>query len=227
MDNHYHVLVETVDGNLSEGMRHLNGVYTQSHNRRHDRVGHVFQGRYKSILVERESYLLELCRYVVLNPVRGDVVNEPEDFPWSSYRATAGLEKKTPFLTVDWILGQFSDNRHEAQRQYRQFVLAGVKEPSPWEKVKGQCLLGSSKFIEKISPWLEDKSKLSEIPKQQRLVSRPALEGLLGEQIVKSKEGRNKAVVAAHLTYGYSLSEIARHLGFHYTTISKIVKRHL
>ena len=91
MLNHYHLLVETVEGNLSHGMRHLNGVYTQNYDCRHNRVGHIFQGRYKSVLVERESCLLELCRYVILNPVRAVVVRQPESYPWSSYRATAGL----------------------------------------------------------------------------------------------------------------------------------------
>jgi putative transposase len=116
MDNHYHVLVGTVDGNLSMGMRHLNGVYTQRFNRHHNRVGHVFQGRYKSILVDRDSYLLELCRYVVLNPVRAKMVREPGKYPWSSYRPTAGLVKRPSLLTLDWVLGQFADKRAGSSR---------------------------------------------------------------------------------------------------------------
>jgi putative transposase len=85
MGNHYHLLLETIDGNLSAGMRYINGVYTQYFNHRHDRVGHVFQGRFKAILVEKERYLLELCRYVVLNPVRAGMVKLPEEYGWSSY----------------------------------------------------------------------------------------------------------------------------------------------
>ena len=97
MRNHYHLLIETPDGNLSQGMRQLNGVYTQRFNRRHNRVGHVLQGRYKAILVEKNSYLLELARYVVLNPVRAaGIVKSPGDWKWSSYRATAGYEKAIP-----------------------------------------------------------------------------------------------------------------------------------
>jgi putative transposase len=88
MTNHYHLLVETPDGNLSQGMRQLNGVYTQRFNRQHQRVGHVFQGRYKAIIVEKETYLLELARYIVLNPVRARMVYSARDWPWSSYRAT-------------------------------------------------------------------------------------------------------------------------------------------
>src|ERR671924_2148265 len=91
MTNHYHLLIETPDGNLSKGMRQLNGVYTQRFNRQHGRVGHVFQGRYKAIIVQKESYLVELARYVVLNPVRARMVRSLAEWPWSSYRATAGL----------------------------------------------------------------------------------------------------------------------------------------
>ncbi len=227
MVNHYHLVVETVEGNLSQGMRHINGVYTQDFNRRHNRVGHVFQGRFKSILVERDSYLLELCRYVVLNPVRADMVEQPEQYPWSNYRATAGFGKRPFFLTVEWILAQFGQKRVEAQRAYRRFVLVGKKKPSPWEELKAQCILGSRKFIEKIKPALKDKSMLTEIPKRERFVFRPSLDQLLSEGKWKNKEGRNEAIVSAHLEYGYSLSEIARDLGLHYTTISKLVKQGL
>ena len=90
MDNHYHLIIETPDANLSAGMRQLNGVYTQRFNRRHGRVGHIFQGRFKAILVERDSYLLELCRYVVLNPVRARMVRDASQYAWSSHLATMG-----------------------------------------------------------------------------------------------------------------------------------------
>jgi hypothetical protein len=106
-------------------MRHLNGVYTQALNRRHMRVGHVLQGRFKSIVIEKESHLLELARYVVLNPVRAKMVRSAKDWPWSSYRVTAGLEKAPGFLAVDWILGQFDKNRARAEKAYRDFVKAG------------------------------------------------------------------------------------------------------
>jgi REP element-mobilizing transposase RayT len=108
MTNHYHWVIETPEGNLGRGMRPLNGVYTQRLNRRHGRTRHVFQGRYKAILVERDSYLKELCRYVVLNPVRAAMVNRLGEWPWSSYRAAAGLERGPRWLSVGWPLGQFS-----------------------------------------------------------------------------------------------------------------------
>src|SRR6185369_14384072 len=115
MDNHYHLLVETPSGNLSTAMKHLNGIYTQKFNRRHDRVGHLFQGRYKAIVVDKNRYLQELCRYVVLNPVRAGMVKEPKGWKWSSYRATAGFESAEPWLEVSWILEQFGKNLKKAQ----------------------------------------------------------------------------------------------------------------
>jgi len=106
MSNHYHVVVETVEGNLAQGMRQLNGVYTQAFNRRHGRVGHVFQGRYRAIIVEKDAYLLELMRYVVLNPVRAGVVADAANWPWSSYRAMVGTTSPPEWLQTDWMLGQ-------------------------------------------------------------------------------------------------------------------------
>jgi hypothetical protein len=107
MSNHYPLVIETPVANLAEGMRQLNGVYTQGFNRRHGRVGHVFQGRYKAILVERDAYLLELARYVVLNPVRAGMVVGPQNWPWSSYAPMCGQAPVPEWLQTDWILGQF------------------------------------------------------------------------------------------------------------------------
>jgi putative transposase len=224
MNNHYHLLIETPDGNLSHGMRHLNGVYTQRFNRRHNRAGHIFQGRFKSILVERDSYLLEVCRYIVLNPVRAGMAETPDGYQWSSYRATVGLCAKPPFLSVDWILGQFASRRPEARKRFRQFVLEGIaKKIMLWNELKDQCVLGTREFIEKISPALKSKSEQLEIPRRERLVFRPSLEDLFPEKTKAHRNKRNKAVRVAHLTYGYGLSEIANLLGLHYTTISKII----
>lgn len=111
MGNHYHLLIETPEANLSKGMRQLNGVYTQCFNKAHARVGHVFQGRYKAILVEKETYLLELARYIVLNPVRAGMVSSPSEWPWSSYRATAGEIPPLDYLSTDWLLSVLTENR--------------------------------------------------------------------------------------------------------------------
>ena len=225
MNNHYHLLIETPQGNLSVGMRQLNGVYTQRFNRRHTRVGHVFQGRFKAILVERENYLLELCRYVVLNPVRAGLAKRPQTYRWSSYRATAGLEKAPEWLTREWVLAQFSPQRRRAERQYQEFVQEGRGVAAPWAQVEGQVMLGQSHFVETLKPLLADKVKVREIPRAQRLVARPALGEIVRAKRVVVKDERDQAVWEAHVRYGYSLTAIGQHLGLHYTTISKIIER--
>lgn len=119
MSNHYHLLVETIDGNLSRGMRQLNGLYTQRFNQRHGLDGHLYQGRYKAILVQKESYLLELSRYVVLNPLRANMVATLEDWPWSSYPTITGLAPAQQWLDTDWLLSQFGSQRNRAIINYR------------------------------------------------------------------------------------------------------------
>jgi len=225
MDNHYHLLLETPEGNLSKALRQLNGVYTQAFNRRHTRVGHVLQGRFKAILVDKDSYLLELARYVVLNPVRAQAVKKPDAYRWSSFRATAGLEPTPPFLAVDWVLSHFAKQRAAARRRYWQFVLEGVGQRSPWDQLQGQVLLGPAQFVERLSPMLQDKQRQKEIPRRQRLVDRPALSRLLRPYAQKERDERDRAICAAHLDHGYSLAEIGSALGLHYSTISKIVKQ--
>jgi REP element-mobilizing transposase RayT len=126
MDNHYHLLIETPDANLSRGMRDLNSIYSQRFNRMHGRDGHLFQGRFKSFIIEKEIYLLEVARYIVLNPVRANMVSHPKEWKWSSYRATAGYRKPHKSLTIDWILGHFGKNESVAKRAYRAFVLEGI-----------------------------------------------------------------------------------------------------
>jgi REP element-mobilizing transposase RayT len=119
MSNHYHLIIETPDANLSKGMRQLNGVYTQSFNRAHNRVGHVFQGRYKAINVEKDSYLLELSRYIVLNPVRAKMARTARDWRWSSYRAMIGQVNKPEFLETDWVLSAFAKRKSKAIAAYK------------------------------------------------------------------------------------------------------------
>ena len=216
MTNHYHLLIETVDPTLSRGMRQLNGVYTQAFNRRHERVGHLFQGRYKAILVEKEAYLLELSRYIVLNPVRAKMVKKPEEWEWSSYRATAGLSEVPPFLTTDWILSQFADERKKAQRLYRRFV-AKETGRSPWDDLKGQIYLGSEKFIKSIP---KPKTKLNEVPRAQRLLDRPRLKEIFAEA-----ETEDEGIFKAYHDYGYTMREIAEYLGIHYATVSRHLRR--
>ncbi len=114
MSNHYHLLIETATPSLSKGMKQLNGGYTQWHNRKYRRVGHLFQGRFKAILVQEDAYLLELARYIVLNPVRARMARHAREWPWSSYRATAGYAAPEPYLSTDWILAGFGKTRRIA-----------------------------------------------------------------------------------------------------------------
>jgi len=222
MNNHYHLVIETLEGNLSKGMRQLNGVYTQAYNRRHRRVGHLLQGRYKGILVEKESYLLEVCRYVVLNPVRARAVKRVGEWEWSSYRATGGLEKPHGCLTIDWILGQFSPKRVQAESQYRVFVGAGVGG-SIWDKMEGQSLLGEEGFVKTMRKYVEGKGELREVSRSQRYVGRPNLEGLFEGKGRGDKGSRDWSIVEAVEAYGYNQKEVADYLGLHYSTISRVV----
>ena len=167
MDNHYHLLIETTEPNLVQGMRRLNGVYTQSFNRRHRRVGHVFQGRYKSIVVDKDSYGLELSRYIVLNAVRARAVEHPRDWKWSSYCASAGHEAPRAWLDSDWILGQLG-----SKAAYRRFVSQGVGKTSPWQELKGQIWLGDARFLKRMERLTEGKS-LRAVSRAQQRPARP------------------------------------------------------
>ncbi len=224
MDNHYHLLIETPQANLSLGMRQLNGVYSQRLNRRHGRAGQVFQGRFKAILVERDSYLLELARYIVLNPLRARMVRSISHYPWSSYRATLGQADRPDWLATDWILAQFAKGRAVAQRRYAEFVSAGKNRPSPWEDLKGQALLGSDTFVEKMRPLLEDRADLSEVPRSQRLLHRPSLKRLFPSAVRADKVLRDEAIRKACLEWSYSMAATAREVGIHYSMVSKIIK---
>ncbi len=225
MGNHYHLMLETPEANLSRGMRQLNSVYTQRFNARHRRVGHVFQGRFKAIVVDRDGHLLELCRYVVLNPVRAGLVKRPQDWAWSSYRATAGMAGRHTCLSVEWVLGQFGDNREEAGKRYRSSVQDGLAKLSPWEELKGQFILGDEGFLKRMGKLLDKRTAVQEFPRLQRLASRPALGELLTEpRKGSSKEVRAEQVWQAFARYGYTQKAIADSLGLHPATVSLIIR---
>jgi REP element-mobilizing transposase RayT len=219
MDNHYHLLIQTPDGNLSKGMRQLNGVYTQASNRRHQRVGHLFQGRFKAILVDSDAYLLELARYVVLNPVRAGMVKKPENCAWSSYRASMGLEPAPPWLAEDGLLAMFAKRRSLAQQRYAQFVTEGINAESPWANLKGQVFLGDEQFVERMQAHIEAGKDDVQIPLAQRRPQPPSL-----KEIAKRAPDRNAAIIEAHATGGYSYQQIAEYFGVHFTTAGRIVR---
>jgi putative transposase len=170
MGNHYHLLIETPEPNLVAGMRRFNGIYTQAFNRRHGRVGHLFQGRYKSILVDQDSYGLELSRYIVLNPVRAHMVKRPQHWAWSSYRATAGQVAAPAWLDADWVLGQLGGRN--AAVAYERFVREGMDQGSPWDKLRGQIWLGSETFLKRMERLADGKS-VANVPRAQQRPTRP------------------------------------------------------
>jgi putative transposase len=218
MYNHYHIVVETVDGNLSAGMRQLNGVYTQAHNRAHGCVGHVFQGRFKAIVVQREAYLLELARYVVLNPVRAGMCALPEHWPWSSYQAIIGKAPVQPWLQTQWLMTQFGSNRATATAAYIDHVRAGVGLPSVWDSLQDQLYLGDAAFADALRQSAQSPTNPNEIPRIQRRVHAQPLAHFVAQP------QRNSAIAQAHATGCYSLKQIAKAFDLHYATISRIVK---
>ncbi|ACH39882.1 transposase of ISGbem_B, Y1_Tnp domain-containing [Citrifermentans bemidjiense Bem] len=223
MGNHYHLIVETVDDTLSRGMRHLNGVYTQKFNWNHHSVGHVFQGRYKAILIEKESHLLEACRYVVLNPVRAKLAADPAQWRWSSYKATSGLEKPAACLTTAWILQQFDQKPTSANKKYREFVQDGINARSIWEDLRSQILLGDEDFVEQFKDIAKGVEALTEIPRDQRFLQRPDLQELFSGIDKDNKRLRKNAVIEAIEVHGYAQKDVADHLGLHYSTINRIL----
>jgi putative transposase len=225
MDNHYHLLIETPNANLSKGMRELNGVYTQGFNQRYRRVGHLFQGRYKAIIVEKNNHLLSLCRYVVLNPVRVGLIKKPEQWRWSNYKATIGLAKRPSFLTIDWVLSQFGGRKRVAMEKHRRFVMEGIDKESPWETLKGQIFWGTDEFIKQLSGLLDEKESIKEVPKVQRYVARPSLGELFKGKKGKERTAEDRVIYDAYVRHGYTMKEIADYLHFHYATISRAIKR--
>ena len=221
MDNHYHLLIETVEGRLSQGMRHLNGVYSQHINRVHHRVGHLFQGRFKSILVQKESYLLELVRYIVLNPVRATRVTSAADWPWSSYRVTAGLSTTPEFVATDWLLSAFARERHLAQVAFAQFVAEGQGGSHPWQDVKYQIYLGSDQFVTEMPKQIGARQSLQDIPRLQTRSPARALADY-ADQYAE----RDRAMAEAYRSGAYSMREIGAFFAVGRMTVSRAVKKY-
>ena len=200
-------------------MRQLNGVYTQSFNRNHGRDGHVFQGRYKAILVQKDSYLLELSRYIVLNPVRAGVVPAVEDWRWSSYRSTVGMAEAPSWLSVDWLLSCFAVRKKLAMEKFVQFVSEGKDQASPWGELRKQIYLGDDAFVEEMQTRVESDVDLSEIPSsQKRKLAKPV------KDYFDQTSSRNEGIYRAYQSGGYSMKAITDAIGLHYSSVSKVIK---
>ena len=211
MHNHFHLLVETPLPNLSLGMRQLNGRYAQWFNRRHRRSGHVFGGRFGSIVVADDAHLLKAARYIVLNPIRTRRPQNFVDWRWSSYPATAGLATVPRFLAADGVLSRFGGSRTRARERYVEFVADGVEE-SLRELLVGEIYLGDENFIRALMP----DAPIPEVARRQWQPLRPTLAEL---------SGRDGWLLEAYRVYGYRLSQIAAHLGVHTSTVSRALAR--
>lgn len=223
MTNHYHLVVATPDANISKGMRQLNGVFTQASNRRHGRVGHLFQGRFKGILVDKEGYLLELTRYVVLNPVRAGMVAQTGQWPWSSYRAMVGEVASPTWLATDALLAQFGKTRFEARSRYKDFVSAGISADSVWAGLRQQIYLGDETFVERsLAKAKVDGDELS-IPQVQRRAPAPALKDIAGQH----GEQRDVTIMAAYATGAYTYRQIAEYFGLHLATVGRVIRQQM
>jgi REP element-mobilizing transposase RayT len=221
MGNHYHLMIETPEGNLTKGMRQLNGVFTQWSNRRHKRSGHVFQGRYKAILVDRDSYFLELARYIVLNPERAAMVKHPNQWKWSSYGATSGSATAPAWLTTEDLLAEFAKRRAAARGKYREFVAEGMGEESIWKDLQGQIYLGDDKFVEQMRSKLDEREEDVNIPRIQQRGPAPKLSALR-----RQYKNRDDGIRAAYQTGAYSYQQIGKEFGVHFTTVGRIVRQH-
>lgn len=173
--NHYHLLIETPAGHISRGMHYLNARYAQRFNRRHKRCGHLFEGRFKAIIVQRQLHLLELHRYIVLNPVRAGLVLRAEDWRWSSYRATSGRAPAPPWLQIDWTLSQFGQTAAEGRRAFVEFVEAGVEQSPATGPVRNQVFMGGDDFLARMRNRIDEKPRDTEIPLTQRTPNAPEL----------------------------------------------------
>jgi REP element-mobilizing transposase RayT len=212
MTNHYHLLVETPEPNLSRGMRHLNGVYAQRFNRRHARVGHVFQARFHASLIEGDEHLMAVAAYVPRNPVRAGLCRDPADWPWSSYGATIGLER-SGLVATDRLLACFSDTRDAARRSYRELV------ETDDERIEGAlaagAIFGGDVFMRLRTDGLTPDP---EIPRRHWQSPRVPLEEVLGST-------DDHDLVRAYTEHGYTMREIATRLGVHYATVSRRIRR--
>jgi putative transposase len=220
MTNHYHLMVETVEGNLAEGMRQLNGIYSQRVNRRHDLVGHVFQGRYHAVLVQKEAHLLELARYIVLNPSRAGMVRSHEEWFWSSYHFMLDPTGAPTWLDTGWLLGQFGGSPAQASEAYRQFVAQGDGMASPLLATQHQLILGDEDFAcqHRVSP---ASNELVAVSKTQRRVSAMTL-----AEYETSFAPRDEAMARAYWSTAFTMAEIGAHFGVSYKTVGRAVRRY-
>lgn len=232
MNNHYHLLLETPSGNLSEIMRHINGAYTNYFNAKRKRAGHLFQGRYKAILIEADEYAKELSRYIHLNPVRAGIIEKPEEYSWSSYSSYIGKRNKPAWLRAEFILGYFDKSKTESQKQYRYFVnsMIGREYESPLNRTIAATMLGSTDFIKEITEkHVSTKQEDRNLPALRKLSKRPTIAKItetVESAIADNKElSKATAIYFCHKYSGSSLKEIGRIFGIGESAVSQASRR--
>jgi REP element-mobilizing transposase RayT len=221
MGNHYHLVLETPRGNISEALQFINGEHAKTTNQRHGRTGHSYEARFHSQIVEREQYLRKVNRYVVLNPVQARMVRAPEDWNWSSYRATAGLEAPPAWLNIDWIVWAFdAATLEEAQARYKAYV---HEHNALKVRFSSRAIaLGPRAFRKAMAQALDDLKENRRVPTVPRLAERVDLATLFDPANGVSQD---EAALTAHLKHGYCITEIASFLGVHRMTVSRAVQR--
>ncbi|MHB8766296.1 MAG: transposase [Deferrisomatales bacterium] len=232
MSNHYHLLLETPNGNLSQIMAHINGAYTTYVNVKGQRAGHLFQGRFRAILVEKEEHALELSRYLHLNPVRARMVATAAAHPWSSFRAYAGLGLPPEWLHWEWLLGQFGESEDVARERYRRFVDAGeqVDSPNPLDAVVGSVVLGSKGFQAWVqAEFLEGRPADRDLPALRQLAERPTMEALRAaaeERFAQDRRAaRRVALYLCHRHSGRRLKDIGALFGIKESAVTEASRR--
>lgn len=217
MTNHYHLLIEAVEANLSRAMRQLNGVYTQHFNRRHHLVGHLFQGRYKAILVQKENYLLELSRYIVLNPLRAKMVSFLDDWRWSSHYYLA-RERCTPaWLEHDWLLSHFGSTYEAAVSAYQAFIAAGINQANPLTATRHQLLLGDDAFVSQHQQLQRSENLVETVRTERRALA------LSLPDYQTRFANRDEAMARAYLSTAFTMAQIASAFGVSAKTVSRAV----
>ena len=231
MSNHYHLLVETPSGNLSQIMRHINGAYTTYFNIKHQRAGHLFQGRYKALLVEADAYAAQLSHYIHLNPVRGGVVTLPVDYPWSSYRCYIGLSPSPDWLTTDLVLGYFGGKTPESKFRYRKFVEGPLcsGEENPLQAAVASTILGSPEFIrDVVGKKLAEKQDERNVPAAKKLALLPSLDAIIAKLEAEFGCDKHLRVISIYCCIKYSgakLKEIGDRFGISDAAVSQTNRR--
>ena len=196
MDNHFHLFVQTPEPNLSAGMRDLNGGYVSYFNARHQRAGHLFQGRFKAFVIENQGYWHEVSRYVHLNPVRAGLVAKPEAWRWSSYAGYYRPARRLPWVDRERVLADFGGDTRDGRARYREFVEEGLgrKLDSPLSAAVHGLVLGSDRFVERVQELLGQRPEDPEVPQLARFRPRPALSDVMA--LVAKHYGRDPSAWA-------------------------------